>query len=83
MNNFWVIQNSKPVVEHIRKINAKKGAISVRTFDLSTLYTKIPHNLLKRALFDIVDFVFKGGCSKFVMCLRRNLLGVSLQRIID
>ena len=34
-------QNSKPVVDRIRKISAKKGAVSVRTFDFSTLYTKI------------------------------------------
>ena len=63
VNNFWVIQNNKPVVERINKINSKKGALSVRTFDFSTLYTKIPHDLLKNALCEIVDFVFKGGIS--------------------
>ena len=34
----------------------KKQAVSVRTFDFSTLYTKIPHHLLRDALFEIVDF---------------------------
>ena len=56
MSNFWVIQNNSPVVERIDKINKKKQAVSVRTFDFSTLYTKIPHHLLRDALFEIVDF---------------------------
>ena len=40
-----------------------KGAKSIRTFDFSTLYTKIPHNLLKDAMKEIADFFFKGGLS--------------------
>ena len=66
VSNFWIIQNNTPVVERIDKINQKKKAVSVRTFDFSTLYTKIPHNLLKGALCEIVDFCFKGGISKGV-----------------
>ena len=42
VSHFWVIQNNKPVVDHINKINSKKKAVSIRTFDFSTLYTKIP-----------------------------------------
>ena len=49
VSNFWVIQNNKPVVVRINKINSKKKAISIRTFDFSTLYTKIPHDLLKKS----------------------------------
>ena len=37
--------------------------MSIRTFDFSTLYTKIPHHLLRDALFELVDFCFKGGIS--------------------
>ena len=66
VSNFWIIQNNTPVVERIDKINQKKKAVSIRTFDFSTLYTKIPHHLLKGALFEIVDFCFKGGISKGV-----------------
>ena len=66
VSNFWIIQNNAPVVERIDKINHKKKAFSIRTFDFSTLYTKIPHHLLKGALFEIVDFCFKGGISKGV-----------------
>ena len=66
VSNFWIIQNNTPVVERIDKINHKKKAFSIRTFDFSTLYTKIPHQLLKGALSEIVDFCFKGGISKGV-----------------
>ena len=72
VSNFWVIQNNKPVVDRINKINSKKKAVSIRTFDFSTLYTKIPHDLLKKALFEIVDFVFKGGISKGVYVTDRG-----------
>ena len=41
-------------------------AATIRTFDFSTLYTKIPHNLLKAALIEIIEFVFKGGISNGV-----------------
>ena len=74
VSNFWIIQNNKPVVDRIKKISAKKGAVSVRTFDFSTLYTKIPHNLLKEALFEIVDFVFKGGISNGVYVTKNGAI---------
>ena len=66
VSNFWVIQNNQPVIDRISKINTKKKAATIRTFDFSTLYTKIPHNLLKAALIEIIEFVFKGGISNGV-----------------
>ena len=69
VSNFWVIQNNRPVTERIDKINNAKKAKTVRTFDFSTLYTKIPHHLLKGALEDIVDFCFSGGNSNGVYVL--------------
>ena len=38
VSNFWVIQNNKPVVDRINKINTKKKAVSITTFHFSTLY---------------------------------------------
>ena len=61
VSNFWVIQNNQPVIDCISKINAKKKVVTIRTFDFSTLYTKIPHNLLKPGLIEIIEFVFNGG----------------------
>ena len=52
--------------------------MSVRKFDFSTLYTKIPHNLLKEDLFEIVDFVFKGGISNLVYVTKMVRFGGNL-----
>ena len=40
---FWVVNNSFPVIEKLTKINEKKNAKSISTFDFSTFYTKIKH----------------------------------------
>ena len=63
ISNFWVVQNNSPVTGRITKINKNKKGNSIRTFDFSTLYTKIPHIVLLNALYEIVDFCFKGGIS--------------------
>ena len=66
VSGYWVIQNSEPLIDRIYKINKRKKAHSVMTFDFTTLYTKIPHNLLIEALNEIVDFCFEGGNSDAV-----------------
>ena len=58
---FWVIQNNSLPLECIKKINKRKNAKQISTFDFSTLYTKIPHDKLLDILYKVVDFVFKGG----------------------
>ena len=58
---FCVIQNSSLPLECISKINKRENAKQIRTFDFSTLYTKIPHGKLLDILYKVVDFVFKGG----------------------
>ena len=73
LNKFWVVQNSFPVTEKLDKINVKKNAKCISTFDFSTLYTKIPHDLLLNVLGEIIDFVFKGNS--------RNKIGFSPKSI--
>ena len=60
-NRFWVIQNSVPVLNALKEINAKRKAKKISTFDFSTLYTKLPHKDLIKVLQDLVEFVFLGG----------------------
>ena len=60
-NRFWVIENSKPIIEKIEKINSQRGAKDISTYDFSTLYTKLPHDDLINNLSTIVDFAFSGG----------------------
>ena len=63
-NRFWVIENSFPVIEKLTKLNERKKARNISTYDFSTLYTKLPHDELIENLDEIVDFVFKGGNKK-------------------
>ena len=65
-NKFWVINNSKPLIEKLDVINTRKKAKEISTFDFSTLYTKLPHDDLLRVLNSIIDFVFDGGSSKYL-----------------
>ena len=60
-NRFWVVQNSKSLLMKLNKLNSKKAAKKISTFDFSTLYTKLPHNDLIKVLQDLVEFVFNGG----------------------
>jgi hypothetical protein len=66
VNEFWVVSNSNKVAQNIAKINERKAAHSVSTFDFSTLYTKIPHDLLFEAMDKIVDLVFKRKTNHFI-----------------
>ena len=60
-NRFWVIENSKPLLECLDKLNHGSGAKSISTFDFSTLYTKLPHDNLIEVLNGLIEFVFNGG----------------------
>ena len=43
---FWVIQNNFHLLECINKINKRKNAKQLNTFDFSTLYTKMMNPLI-------------------------------------
>ena len=63
-NRFWIIENSSPIIDKLNKINEKKNAKDISTYDFSTLYTKLQHFDLVRVLKHIIDFCQKGGGKK-------------------
>ena len=65
-NKFWVLQNSNPVIDTMNRINKRKRAKSISTYDFSTLYTKLPHNKLIKELSGIIDFVFDCGKNNYI-----------------
>lgn len=65
-NKFWVLQNSDPVISILKRINCKKRAKSIATYDFSTLYTKLPHNKLISQLSKVIDLVYKGGDKTYI-----------------
>jgi len=66
INTFWVVQNSQPIISAKSKVNSKKNAKTISSFDFSTLYTKIPHEKLYEELSQVLKFVFKGGNKKVI-----------------
>ena len=66
IHKFWIVQNSKPVLEKLEVINSRKRAKCISTYDFSTLYTNLPHDDLIRILNEIIDFVFEGGNKQFI-----------------
>ena len=64
---LWVIQNNSLPLECIKKINKRKNAKQISTFDFSTLYTKIPHDKLLDILYKVIDFMFKGGTRDYII----------------
>ena len=46
VNDMWILKNSTNLLSSLAHLRVRK-ATSIQTFDFSTLYTSIPHDLLK------------------------------------
>ena len=47
VNCFWIIDNSKEVLDRLQNINKNSRATSFDSYDFTTLYTNIPYDTLK------------------------------------
>ena len=56
-NFFWSIKNSSEVLSKLKYRGFR--ATSLSTYDFSTLYTTLPHNLIKEKLLDLIEWTFK------------------------
>ena len=66
VKSFWVVQNNEAILNSVSKLNKKRRARCVSTFDFSTLYTNIPHDKLIDVLNQLIDFCFKGWEDKHI-----------------
>ena len=66
VKRMWIATSTKDILEDITKINVKKKATSVETFDFSTLYTKIRLQDLKEKLKWCIEKAFKGGTNQWI-----------------
>ena len=48
------------------------NATSLSTYDFSTLYTTLPHNLIKDKLIDLIERAFQREGSAYFACNDRN-----------
>ena len=53
---FWPIKNSGEVLSKLKDIGYQ--ATSLSTYDFSTLYTALPHNLIREKLLDLIEWTF-------------------------
>ena len=66
VNYFWSIKNSSEVIEKLRLRNFQGSQVS--SFDLSTLYTSLPHDLIKAKVLSLVNWCFSRE-SKTNLCI--------------
>ena len=53
---FWPIKNSGEVLSKLKDIGYQVTSLS--TYEFSTLYTTLPHNLIKEKLIDLIERTF-------------------------
>ena len=58
VNNMWILKNSTSLLSSLDQLDVRT-ATSVQTFDFSTLYTSIPHDLLKSRISNLVHNTFR------------------------
>ena len=58
VNNMWILKNSTSLLSSLSQLDVRAAA-SVQTFDSSTLYTSILHNLLKSRISKLVHNTFR------------------------
>ena len=56
INYVWSIKNSNEVLNSFKSRNLKASKLS--TYDFSTLYTTLPHHLIKDKLIDLINRTF-------------------------
>ena len=56
-NLFWSIKTSCEVINKLKSRGFRVASLS--TYDLSTLYTTLPHNLIKDKLMDLIERIFQ------------------------
>ena len=62
-NWFWSIKHSGEVLSKLKCRGFR--ATSFSTYDFSTLYTTLPHNLIKEKLLDLIEWTFKRALKNY------------------
>ena len=55
---MWILKNSTNLLSSLVHLGVHRST-SIQTFDFSTLYTSIPHDLLKSRMNSIINNAFK------------------------
>ncbi len=63
---YWSVKNSIEAVEGIKLFASKHNVGNVVTCDFSTLFTTLPHQVIKACLFQLVDMCYKNAGKRFI-----------------
>ena len=74
-NLFWSIKKSGEFLDELKARDF--NATSLSTYDFSTLYTPLPHNLIKDKLIDLIERIFQREGSPYLAWYDRNLFFTS------
>ena len=69
-NLFWSIKNSGEVLNKLKSRGFRETSLS--TYDFSTLYTTLPHNLIKEKLINLIEWTFNREGSPDIACNERQ-----------
>ena len=66
INYIWSIKNSTEILNKLKT----KGfqASTIATYDFSTLYTTLPHNLIRNQLVDLIENTFRREEAFYLSC---------------
>ena len=76
-NLFWSIKNSGEILNKLKSRGFLASALS--TNDFSTLYTTLPHNLIKEKLTELIEQTFNREGSLYLACNDKNAFFTSEQ----
>ena len=62
-NWFWSIKNYGEVLSKLKCRGFRATGLSA--YDFSTLYTTLPHNLIKEKLLDLIEWTFKRALKNY------------------
>ena len=66
INYFWSIKNSTEILNKLKTKGFQASTIS--TYDFSTLYTTLPHNLIRNQLVDLIENTFTREEALYLAC---------------
>ena len=69
VNCFWIIDNSKEVLDKLHTCNTKKTSHekSFDSYDFATLYTNIPHDTLKTNMKELINEAYKVRGAEYIV----------------
>ena len=63
---FWSIKNTNDVLNKFKSKNVQASKLSI--YDFSTLYTTLPHHLIKDKLIDLINRTFIRENTQYLAC---------------